>query len=98
MRAGGHLLLALLISTGALPCRAAELLDGDLFLELSPSVRLFYTQSRRQGAERVLVDGSTRRANTGLLLTRLRLNLEASTKERRDAVQRELRPILGDPV
>ncbi len=82
MRAGGRLLLALLISTGALPCRAAELLDGDLFLALSPSVRVLYTQSRRLSAERLLVDGSTSgRPSTGLLLTRLRLDLEAAYRD-----------------
>ena len=81
MRAAGPLLLALLITSGALPCRAAELLEGDLLLELSPSVRALYTQSRRLSAERLLVDGSTSRSSTGLLLTRLRLDLEAAYRD-----------------
>ncbi len=66
----------------ASPAGAAELDSGDLHLELSGSLRSLFTHTRRIDAEGLLVDGSTRRRDSGLLLERARVSLEGTYGDR----------------
>ncbi len=71
----------LLLCLGALslltasPTRAAEFDSGELHVELSGSLFTLFTHTRRIDAEGLLVDGSTRRRDSGRLLGRVRVSL-----------------------
>ena len=74
----------LLLCLGALslltasPTRAAEFNSGELHVELSGSLFTLFTHTRRIDAEGLLVDGSTRRRDSGRLLGRVRVSLEGT--------------------
>lgn len=55
------------------PVAALELRRGDARLELTGQLRSLFTFTRDLGTERLFVDGSTRRGDAGLWLTRGRL-------------------------
>lgn len=76
------LLLLLLAAAAALPARAAEFDRGDLRLELSGELRSVFTFTRDLDPERLFLEGSTRRRDAGLSLTRARAAAQAVWKDR----------------
>ena len=71
--------LSLLIAS---PARGVEFESGELHLELSGSLRTLFRHTRSIDAEGLLVDGSTRRSDSGLLLERARVSLEGTYGDR----------------
>jgi hypothetical protein len=73
------------LALSLLPCAARgvyELGSGDLRAELEGHVRVLGTFTREEEAERFLESGSTRRSDSGLLLTRARITARAAFAER----------------
>jgi hypothetical protein len=74
--------LGALLLLGAASGRAAEFDRGELHLEISGSVRTLFTHTREIDAEGLIIDGSTRRRDSGQLLGRARLTAEATYGDR----------------
>lgn len=83
MRAGRALALIAVVATGlSTGTPAAELQSGHLRLELGGSARLVYTFTRALDAENLLLERSSRLADSWLLLSRARLDLQAAWGDR----------------
>ena len=76
------LLLPLLVCSLSAGASAVEVDLGDLHLDTSAELRSLFTFTRAVNAEHLFLEGSTHRHDSGLSLTRLRLEGTASYKAR----------------
>ena len=82
MRTFPAALLSLVLCVVPIAAFTTEVDLGDLHLDASAELRSLFTFTRAVDAERLFVQGSTRRRDSGLSLTRLRVQGGAAYKER----------------
>ena len=74
--------LALLAALTPAPASGVELDHGDLRAELTGQLRTLFTFGKDFDPERLFLEGSTRKRDAGLLLTRMRIGAEAAWRDR----------------